>query len=123
MTQPYAAALAAIRTTLGLTVTYRRGASNVSLRMVRGRREEVAQTVEGNAVANQMPDWIGARAELAFSGTAITPTAGDVIEFQPASGPLEKYSVAQNDVTGRCYSTSDTDGTTLRIHTVRIANT
>lgn len=121
--QPFAAALAAARATLGLTVTYRRGASNVSLRMVRGRREEVAQTVEGNAVANQNPDWIGAAAELKFGATAIAPTVGDVIEYQPAVGVLEKYRVAINDVTGRCYSTSDTDGTTLRIHTVRIANT
>jgi hypothetical protein len=121
--QPFAAALAAARTSLAVAVTYRRGGSSVSLRMLRGRRDEVATTVDGNAVANQMPDWIGARSELAFSGTAITPTAGDVIEYQPATGPLEKYRVAANDATGRCYSTSDTDGTTLRIHTVRIANT
>lgn len=119
--QPFAAGLSAIRAALAVPVTYRRGASSVSLSMVKGRREQIAQAVEGNAVANQNPDWIGAAAELVYQGTTWTPTAGDIIDYQPAFGAVEKYRVAKNDVTGRCYSTSDVDGTTLRIHTVRIA--
>lgn len=120
--QPFAAALATARAALAVRVTYRRGANSIpNLPMIRGTRIEEAGVVEnGNAVASQRPDWIGAAAEIVHAGTTWTPAAGDLIEYTPPGGALQRYRVTVNDTTGRCFSTSDTEGTTLRIHTVRI---
>jgi hypothetical protein len=117
--QILASAQAALRAACGLSVTYSRDAASVSIQAVKGKTVHGELDEAGALVRDEGVDWLVAASDLVLSGAAITPQAGDVIAVEESSG-TGQYEVMPI-AGGPCFADSGSPGTTLRIHTRKIA--
>lgn len=97
------------------TVTYRRGASSVSVQATIGTSLlSVGDGAGGTRVVRTDRDYLIAAADLVLGGVAVTPVRGDVIT--DAAAPAGDYEVMPYEGEP-CWRYADPTGYMLRIHT------
>lgn len=114
------AALGAVNSAMGRSITYRRGGVSIGLKATRGQRIITPADAEASTLAVLAPSWIVRGTDLVSGGSQLTPQEGDEIDHVTARG-TETYRVTLDPVTGRAWTPSDNAATWIRIHTTRTA--
>ena len=97
----------------GVTVTFKRGASEVSLSATLGSTDHAADPGDGGAIHEfKSVDFICKAADYTVSGSAVEPARGDLIVYDG-----DEYAAAPGSDRDKVFRTLDPFGKTLRIHT------
>lgn len=105
----------ALKTCDGTSITYRRGASSVTVTATKGRTEFELQDDNGYREKIEAQDWLIDVADLKFSGTPVEPQAGDKIE-EADGGKTYHYAVMD----GTPFRYSDHYRSRFRIHSKQV---
>jgi hypothetical protein len=101
------------------SVTYCRGASNVTINATKGKTETNVVDREGVEVRGQIDDWIIKPAELVIDGVTVFPQQGDQIR-DTVDGQTVVYEVAKGP-DGHHWRYTDNFRLAIRVHAVRVA--
>lgn len=117
-----AAGLSAIRTAVGVALTYRRaGVGTCSIEHAAVGQSQYALVDAGGNIRQRVDarDFLVGVADLVIDEESIEPRAGDTIEQETAAG-TRIYQVAAPDDSGDVWRYSDAGETQYRIHARRI---
>lgn len=112
-------ALAAIDAAAGISITYDRRGSTVSLTAVPGKSVHVSRDRRDMQIRTATRDYLFNAANLIINSEVVTPKPGDEIK-EVVGGKTFVYRVSQPDGNDDCYRYSDHNRSRIRVHTVHI---